>query len=312
MQTIYLTSDQTTTIPPQSVITIGNFDGVHLGHQAILKTTKQIAEKNNVAAIALTLEPHPRCIFNPTQACTRLTSLAKKSHLMSQLGIDFLLVLPFSKEFAKTSAQDFVEHLLYQHLKVNHVIVGKNFVFGLGRQGTSETLHQLGKEFSFEVTVHSPITTLTGQAYSSTLVRECLAEGNIKEATKLLGRPWEIEGQAILKEYPDINLDFLITSMPLRDFLVPAFGVYAGYITIKNENSPTLPAIVSIGMRSSLLKEEPYCEIQLVDHNINLQGRSLSFQFTEFLRKEKKFDTIDALKVQIATDRQQARYLLAA
>lgn len=295
------------------VVALGNFDGVHLGHQRVIGTARQLASEQGVAAGAMTFEPHPRAVFNPSDACFRLTPFRIKSRLIEGLGLDFLLMQRFDLEFAAHSARDFVEQVLVKGLGVTHVVVGYDYVFGRGRAGTIAVLKQLAQEFGFGVTTIAPVETEDGLVYSSTRVREALTEGRPRDAARLLGRDWEIEGRVEHGDQRGRTIGFPTANIELAEYLHPAAGVYAVMAGIDRGGATHwVPGVANFGRRPTFDARDVILEVHLFDFSDDLYGRHLRVRMVEYLRPERKFSGLEALKAQIEEDSQAARRLLSA
>ncbi|HWG81321.1 MAG TPA: bifunctional riboflavin kinase/FAD synthetase [Stellaceae bacterium] len=296
-----------------AVVAIGNFDGVHLGHQAVIGEAGRIARAHGVPHAVLTFEPHPRRVFRPDDPPFRLTPFRAKSRHLEALGVDLLFTLHFDHAFAQRSAADFIESVLVRNLGVRHAVVGYDFVFGHRRGGTPPLLQARGAELGFGVSVVAPMTAQGGAVYSSTRIRELLGAGQPREAAALLGRFWEIEGRVERGEARGRTIGFPTANLMLDDYLRPAAGVYAVRVGI-DEGGGTLwhDGVANLGRRPTFGGSDLRLEAHLFDFDHDLYGRHLRIALIEHLRPERKFPGIDALKAQIAADAAQARALLQA
>lgn len=294
------------------VVALGNFDGVHLGHQEVILTAKRVAEELGVQHAVMSFEPHPRTFFNPAQPPFRLTPLRVKARLIEALGIDILLVQHFDKEFASISAHDFVETVLVASLDARHVVVGYDYVFGKGRQGTCAFLQKMADQLGFGVTVVPPVTAPSGETHSSTRVRECLVEGRPGDAAKLLGHYWEIEGRVEHGDKRGRTIGFPTANIHLGEYQRPACGVYAVRAGIDLGGSTRWhDGVANFGRRPTFDKSDMILEVHLLDAAPDLYGRHLRVALVDYIRPEMKFSGIDELARQIACDRDEARALLA-
>ncbi|HIJ37677.1 MAG TPA: bifunctional riboflavin kinase/FAD synthetase [Rhodospirillaceae bacterium] len=294
------------------VLALGNFDGVHLGHQNILNTTVKTARRLGVAAGAMTFEPHPRTVFNPDKPPFRLTPFRVKARLIESLGLDFLLMQHFDLAFAAHTAEQFTDDILGEALGAVQIVVGYDFAFGHGRKGNGAMLQTRGVQKGFSVQIIDPLRAEDGSLYSSSRVREMLAQGNPRQAAQLLGRDWEIEGRVELGDQRGRQLGFPTANLHMADFLLPAFGVYAVRAGIdKGEATQWLPGVANFGQRPTFGKEDRVLEVHLFDFDGDLYGRHLRVALADFLRGEQKFDGPAALKVQIEQDCVAARRALA-
>lgn len=293
-------------------VAVGNFDGVHLGHQAVIKEAGRIAHDAGIPWSVLTFEPHPRSVFAPDGDPFRLTPFRTKAHHVEGLGVDNLIVLHFDPEFAALPADDFVSQVLVGGLDARHVISGYDFVFGHKRTGTCELLLHKGQEMGFDFTCVSAVDD--GQeVYSSTRVRDCLRKGDPGAAAKILGRPFEIEGRIEHGDKRGQTIGFPTANLHLGEYLRPATGVYAVRAGI-DEGMETrwIDGAANFGNRPTFDGNDTVLEVHLFDFDGDLYGRHLRVQLIEHLRPEKKFDGLDDLKAQIALDCEQARQILAA
>jgi len=294
-----------------AIVAIGNFDGVHLGHQAVIGEAGRIARAAGVPHAVLTFEPHPRRMFRPDDPPFRLTPFRAKARQLEVLGVDLLFTLHFDTAFAAKSAEDFIETVLVRSLGARHAVVGYDFVFGHQRRGTPVLLQARGADLHFGVTVVGPIAAVGGAVYSSTRIRELLAAGKPREAASLLGRFWEIEGRVERGDARGRTIGFPTANIMLDDHLRPAAGVYAVRAGIE-EGGRTLwhDAVANLGHRPTFGGSDLRLEAHLFDFDRDLYGQHLRIALIEHLRPERKFPGIDALKAQIGEDAAQARAVL--
>lgn len=293
-----------------SSVAIGNFDGVHLGHRAVIGEAAAIAKAEGVPLSVLTFEPHPRRFFAPGQAPFRLTPLHAKAELMEGLGVDLLLVQRFDKTFSSKTAEVFVDDVIIGGLGARHVIAGYDFVFGKARGGSCETLLKLGERHGFHFTAVGACEDPDGLAYSSTRIRDHLAEGRPDAAARLLGRPFAIEGRVVRGDQRGRTIGFPTANVRLGRYLRPARGVYA--VKVRIDAAPfEWRGVANLGKRPTFAGEDDLLEVFLFDFEGDIYGKRLSVGLIEFIRPEKKFDGIDALKAQIATDTARARALFS-
>ncbi len=295
-----------------NAITIGNFDGIHLGHQAMLARLASRAASVAAAPTVLTFEPHPREIFTPESAPTRLTSLREKLEILRGLGVAHVHVCRFTKPFAALSAEDFVRRILVDGLKARYVLVGDDFRFGARRAGDFALLQQMGREFGFQAEALHTIEA-AGQRASSTAVREALAEGDMAMAAQLLGRPYSISGRVVGGDqlgrkigYPTANIQLKHNKPPLKGiFAVRVQGLGGG------PNQHDWPGVASLGTRPTVhTNGRPTLEVHLFNFDRSIYREHLRVEFLHKLRDEAKFPNLDALIAQIDLDAQQARELL--
>jgi riboflavin kinase / FMN adenylyltransferase len=297
-------------IPDQwkgGAVALGNFDGVHRGHQALLDRTAEQAKVLNAPVVALTFEPHPRGFFVPDTGPFRLTLLPAKLRLLEQYGVQAVLAQRFDQAFADLSPDAFIDDVLLKGLGARHVVCGYDFTFGARRGGNVEMLREKGRERGFGVTVLDPVTR-EGEIYSSTRIREALRAGWVSEAAELLGHHWEIEGEVELGDQRGRTIGFPTANVALGKHLRPRFGVYAVRALVDGD---WRDAVANLGRRPTFGKLKENFEIHLFDFSGDLYGKVLRVSLIEFIRPEMKFGGLDQLKAQIAADGEAARRLLA-
>ncbi len=296
-----------------SVLALGNFDGVHLGHQAVIRAAMEAGATAGLPHAVMTFEPHPRALFNPDQPPFRLTPFRVKARLIEALGVDVCFMPHFDKSFASQTAEDFVADLLVGCLGVRRVVVGYDYVFGKGRQGTGAFLQRMGDVLGFSVTVVPPATAGGGEVYSSTRVREYLVAGRPDEAAKLLGHYWEIEGRVEHGDARGRTIGFPTANIHLGEYQRPATGVYAVRAGIDAGGATRwMDGVANFGRRPTFDKTDELLEVHLLDVDEDLYGRHLRVALIDHIRPERRFDGIDALKAQIVEDATRARAILAA
>jgi riboflavin kinase/FMN adenylyltransferase len=302
-------------LPPEArgaVVAIGNFDGVHLGHRALLAEALRLAEDLGAPLGVLTFEPHPRSVFRPEDPPFRLTPLRARTHALEALGVEHLYVLHFDLSFAAETAESFVRRILVEGLAARHVVVGRDFRFGHKRAGDAALLERLGRHLGFGVSALAPVAAVDGVVYSSSTIRRYLSEGRPDEAARLLGRPWQIEGRVEAGDARGRDLGFPTANLGIDGYLVPALGAYAVRVMIDEaEDSAWRPAVANLGWRPTVDGSRILLEAHLFDFASDLYGRHLRIRLFGFLRPEKKFDGLEDLQAQIARDCHQARVLLA-
>jgi riboflavin kinase/FMN adenylyltransferase len=296
-----------------AVVAIGNFDGVHLGHQKVIAAAKAAAATASASFAVLTFEPHPRSVFQPGAPPFRLTPFRAKSHALEHLGVELLFTLHFDLDFARKSAEEFVSDILIEGLGVRAVVVGYDFVFGHSRRGTAALLQEEGHRHGFGVNVIPPVSGPGGIVYSSTQIREHLIAGRPRDAAALLGRDWEIEGRVELGDRLGRTIGFPTANIMLADYLRPAAGVYAVRVGI-DEGGATqwFGGAANLGWRPTVGGKDLRLEAHLFDFDGDLYGKHLRVALIEHLRPEQRFAGLDALKTQIAADCDKARAVLAA
>lgn len=285
--------------------TIGNFDGVHLGHQAVLRLLREQAQALGVPATVIVFEPQPDEYFRP-QPPARLSGLRDKVEAFADFGMARAVCLPFGARLAAMPAEEFVDRLLVNGLGVRHLVVGPDFRFGQGRRGDFALLEAVGRRAGFAVEALAP-HLLDGERVSSTAVRTALAEGDLERAALLLGRPYSFSGRVVRGDARGRALGFPTANLCLRR--APALrGVFA--VTVYGVAPRPLPAVANVGMRPTVDGRVPLLEVHLLDFNADLYGRHLRVRFERRLRAERKFASLEALKDQIAQDVAQARACL--
>ncbi|MDR3435894.1 bifunctional riboflavin kinase/FAD synthetase [Telmatospirillum sp.] len=294
-------------------VALGNFDGVHLGHQTVIGAAQRLANAHGGACGVMSFEPHPRELFSPSSVNYRLTPFRIKARLIGSLGLDFLLMQRFDREFASHTAIEFVEKVLVAGLGVRHVVVGYDYVFGKGRGGNVELLRDLAGKSGFDVTCVDPVEADDGALYSSTRIREALTAGRPREAARLLGRFWEIEGRVEHGDERGRTIGFPTANVELAEYLHPATGVYAVIAGIdRGGDTEWLPGVANFGKRPTFDKQDVLLEVHLFDFTGDLYGRHLRVGLVDYLRPERKFSGLDELKTQIEEDCRAARKALAA
>lgn len=294
------------------VVALGNFDGLHRGHQAVIKKAQEIAKQNDVASAVMTFEPHPRAFFQSDQAAFRLSPFRIKCRQMRFRGVDFLFVQRFDRVFSSMTAEAFIDEFLINGLEVSHVVIGYDYVFGNKRGGNADYLKQRGRETGFSVTAVEEFRIDTKAQVSSTAIREFLSEGACREAANLLGRYWEIAGRVEHGDKRGRQLGFPTANVPLGEHHNPKEGVYAVRAGV-DQGGDTVwhDGVANFGRRPTFNKTDVLLEVHLFDFEGDLYNRNLRVGLIEFIRPEQKFDGLDALKSQLAKDCHTARKILA-
>jgi len=301
-------------IPPRAlnstVLTIGNFDGVHRGHQALLARLVAHAHKVALPSAVMTFEPHPREFFAPDLAPARLTSLREKLSLIAAAGVDHAYICRFNARFAALSAEQFIERNLVQGLSVRHLIIGDDFRFGKGRIGDFDLLGRAGAEFRFGLEAMETVSA-EGERVSSSAVRDALQEGDLTHAARLLGRPYGIAGRVIHGRKLGRELGFHTANIQLKRNRVPLAGVFA--VRVSGEGMGMRNGVANLGMRPTVSSTlQPALEVHLLDFDGDLYRHHLTVDFQAKLRDQVKFDSLQSLSRQIALDIAQARQYFAA
>jgi riboflavin kinase/FMN adenylyltransferase len=302
--------------PRGAVLALGNFDGLHKGHAALIGQARDRAHAAGAPAAVLTFEPHPRSVFIADGEPFRLTPFRVKEREIARLGVDLLFVQHFDLEFAKKSAESFVEEVLVGAIGAQHIVVGHDCTFGNRRRGTPEMLRAAGAEHGFGLTVIEPVCGPDAAVYSSTHIRELLKSGKPREAAAQLGRLWEIDGRVMVGDRRGRTIGFPTVNLGLGETLHPAFGVYAVRVSGDGPDDAfagrAIDGVANIGLRPTVGSPEPRLEAHLFDIDTDLYGRHLRVSLIEFIRPEQRFSGLDALKAQIADDAETARRILAA
>jgi riboflavin kinase / FMN adenylyltransferase len=293
---------------PRPIVSLGNFDGVHLGHQAIL--TKAVSEARALqgTALVLTFHPHPLSVLRPNSPLPLILGLREKLLLFRRLEIHGVILQRFSQTFSQLTAEEFVRRYLVDIIGIEKVIVGHNVSFGHRRSGNAEILVQLGEKFGFAVDVIGPVV-IDGREVSSTAVRTLLGTGNMHEVTRLLGRPYGVSGRVEKGFQRGRTIGFPTANLrPRTDLLLPN-GVYA--VTVDLDEKISIPGVANVGMNPTFGNNRRTIEAHLFDFSADLYGQRLQVNFLEYIREERKFPSVPELVRQIQEDADRARALLA-
>ncbi len=286
------------------VLTIGNFDGVHRGHQALMAELIAEGRKRNLPVVVMLFEPQPLELFADDKAPARLTRLREKLKYLALAGVDAVVCVRFDRRFAAHSAQSFIGELLVDKLNVKFLAVGDDFRFGAGRQGDFLLLQKAGAEYGFEV-----ISTQTycdgGKRISSTAVRQALAQDDFAQAQQLLGHPFSISGRVVHGDALGRTIGFPTANLPLRRTVTPVKGVFA--VEVLGLGEQPIPGVANIGTRPTVKGLRQQLEVHLLDTHMNLYGRHIEVVLKQKIRDEQRFASLDALKEQIAKDVVTAR-----
>ncbi|MGE5489677.1 MAG: bifunctional riboflavin kinase/FAD synthetase [Actinomycetota bacterium] len=291
-------------VPAPTVLAIGNFDGVHLGHVALVRRLVEAARRLAAVPTVLTFEPHPREFFSPESAPARLTTLREKLELLADCGAEQAMVCHFNAGFAALSAEQFVGEVLVRGLQVRHVLIGDDFRFGKGRRGDLELLTAEGQRHGFTVEAMDSVI-VDGERVSSSGVRDALAGGDMERAARFLGRPYVIDGRVVHGDKIGRQIGFCTANIRIKHNPLPMTGVFA--VEVGGLGDKPLPGVANLGVRPTLGGSRPLLEVHLFDFDRDIYGAHLSVRFVHKLRDEQKFSSFDALKAQIAQDAQAAR-----
>ncbi|WP_404408477.1 bifunctional riboflavin kinase/FAD synthetase [Pseudidiomarina marina] len=290
------------------VLTIGNFDGVHLGHQAVLAQVKAQALARGVPATVMTFEPQPQELFQPDKAPARLTNFREKHMALREQGIDRHIVIEFNRKFSNLPAREFIERVLVDMLGVQFLVVGDDFRFGHGREGDFAMLQRAGAELGFEV-VDTQSYRQQQQRVSSTAIRQCLSDGDFTQAAAMLGRPYAFEGRVVHGEKKGRTIGFPTANIQLKRLHSPLQGVFA--VQVQCNDGKMHAGVANIGRRPTLNGERVQLEVHLFDFVGDLYGQQLRVVPTHFIRAEQKFADFAQLQQQIAADAEKAKAILA-
>ena len=290
------------------VATIGNFDGVHLGHQAVLGQLAEKADELNLPLTVVTFEPQPQEYFRPEQSPPRLTRFREKVQALRRYAVDRVLVLRFNKQFSQQSPDDFVQNLLVNGLGVKYLVIGDDFRFGKDRAGDFAMLQAAGKNHGFEV-VNMHTFMLDDERVSSTRVREALGAGDLNAAEKLLGRIYRMSGRVAHGDKKGRTIGFPTANIHLHRINTPLRGVFA--VELFGLEGEPLPGVANLGTRPTVGGMKTLLEVHLFDFEGDIYGKHVHVDFLRKLRDEQRFDSFDELKAQIQRDAQQARAFFA-
>jgi riboflavin kinase/FMN adenylyltransferase len=290
-----------------SAIAIGNFDGVHRGHRALITEAKAQARKAKAPLSVMVFEPHPREFFQPNEAHFRLTPLKRKLVLFETLGVDIAVVEPFNAELAALTAEQFVERVLVAGLGVVHVVIGYDFYFGHKRGGNPELMVRAGEELGFGVTVMPPIAE-AGEPFSSSAVRLYLAQGDVKGAAHVLGSPWRVAGRVVGGARRGTDMGYPTANLPMPKGTTLGHGIYA--VRAYFDGVPH-DAAAYLGTRPTFDDGMPVLEVYLFDFHGDLYGREMEVEFIDFIRGDRKFHSVEELVAQMDEDIAKVQAVLA-
>jgi riboflavin kinase/FMN adenylyltransferase len=293
---------------PHPVAAVGNFDGVHLGHQRILATLRERAQVVGGTVVVITFNPHPQKVLHPDTAPRLIATRSQKVAWLQAAGADLMLDLPFTRELAALSPEAFVDRVLLRGLKVTEVHIGRNFRFGRNRGGDFATLEELGRNRGFAA---MPVEGVRhgGDRVSSSRIRKALGAGHVQEASRLLGREEELTGQVVPGDARGRLMGFPTANLEVENELVPFTGVYATRLLVRGD---PLPAVTNIGSRPTFPGAGSAVETHVLDYSGDLYGQQVQLRFVQRLRDERRFAGLDELKDQIAVDVDGARKVLQA
>jgi riboflavin kinase / FMN adenylyltransferase len=305
-------------IDPQlrgAVVAVGNFDGLHRGHQALLAVAKNLAKQRGVAFGMLTFEPHPRSFFKPQEPVFRLTPPALKARLAANHGVEFIYAVQFDEALSNLSPEDFISTHLVETLGVSHIVTGYDFHFGKGRKGNPDLLKSLGKQNNFDVTVVEQVTDDNGHApFSSSAIRQALRHGHVKAAVQELGYNWTVMGEVVHGDKRGRTIGFPTANIVLDPGAEPFRGIYAVDVIDTAAPAGTAPwmGAAYFGDRPTFNTNRTYLEVHLLEQDLDLYGRTLLVSFVDVVRGDKTFKGVDELVAQIKNDCEDVRRILTA
>lgn len=292
-----------------TVLTLGTFDGIHLGHQQIISSVVEKANQNGMRSFVITFDPHPRKVLSKDEKVYLLSSLNEKIEIFDSLGVENLFVIDFTKEFSQQSAEEFIKKYLVNGIGLTEIVVGYDHHFGRGRGGNADTLTAIGNELNFNTTI-IPSFIIDDRIISSTKIRNALMEGNVALTAKMLGRYYSFSGTVVGGDkrgrelgYPTANIE-----LELKEKLLPLIGIYAVRVTVNNQKHKGL---LSIGRRPTFYEDgEVVSEVYIYDFNKQIYGEKLTIELVERLRGEEKFNSTDELIAQMNQDRDNGMNVL--
>ncbi len=287
-------------------VTIGNFDGVHRGHQQVLSALNGARDRLGLPSVVMLFEPHPVAFFVPERAPVRLMNLREKVSALAGCGVDYVLMVRFDAAFAALSADAFVRDILVDRLHARFVSVGDDFRFGAGRKGDFALLQRMGRQLGFEVT-HQPTFLLGGERVSSTRIRQALAVPDLALVERLLGRPFSFTGRVIHGQKMGRKLGFPTLNINPKRVRMPVAGVFAVRVDIEETGERDLPAVANVGVRPTVDGMRPSVEVHVFDWSKMVYGAHITVKLVDFIRPERRFDSLAALAAQIEQDARQAR-----
>ena len=287
----------------KAVIAIGNFDGIHLGHQKVIKEAKSKAKKLKLPFGVMTFEPMPLMFFNKKIKNHRINSLEQKKHHLKKLKLDFLIIIKFNKIFSSLTAEEFIEKIIFKKINCKYVYISKNFKFGFKRKGNLKTLKFFENKYDYKSVITMPYKK-NKKIISSSMIRKKIISGKINEANKLLGRKWTIKGKVIAGKKRGRKIGFPTCNLKLNSYVIPKPGVYAVKV---ESNNFAKKGVANIGYRPTFNGQSLLLETNIFGINKNLYNKVINVHFKKFIRKEKKFQNIEKLKKQIKIDIQKAK-----
>ena len=289
----------------RSIILIGNFDGVHLGHQKLLRQANIYKKKYKLKIGVVTFDPIPKMYFNKKIKNFKISNIYQKNKILESYGVDFIITKEFNKKFSKIKSDFFIKEFLFKKLKVKYLFVSNNFKFGNNREGDVKKLIQNEVNYNYKIIKPNPLV-LNKKIVSSTFIRALLERGNLKLANKLLNRNWTIDGVVQKGRQQGKKIGFPTCNIDIKNYVVAMPGVYAVKVKRKNSNK-YLKGIANLGYRPTFNQKKILLEVHIFNFSGNLYNKYLSVEFTKFIRKEKKFKNVNQLRLQIRSDLKVAR-----
>lgn len=289
-------------------VALGNFDGLHPGHCAVVNAAVEAAKRLKAPAGVISFDPHPRRYFQPNAEPFRVMSTNQLARALEAMGVEVLYLLRFDRTLAEMSDETFAKDVLAEGLGVKHVAAGFDVTFGKDRTGDGARLAAYGKRFGFGVTIVERMATIEGVKYASTEARRAIADGQPEEVEVILGRPFAIEGEVMKGDQRGRLLGFPTANVGLDDYMRPAFGVYA--VRVRLPDGRVVPGVANIGRRPTVGGEDERLEVHLFDFNEDLYGQTIETELVARIRPEQKFESLDALKARIAKDANAAKSIL--
>jgi riboflavin kinase / FMN adenylyltransferase len=283
-----------------SILLIGNFDGVHVGHQKLFKLAISYKKKFKLNIGVLTFEPMPKMFFNKNIKNFRISNINQKNLILKSLGVDFVITQKFDKKFSKIKSDFFIKEILSKKINAKYIFVSNNFKFGNKREGDVNQLIKNEKIYNYEIVKPQPLI-LSRKIISSTYIRSLLEKGNLKKTNKLLNRSWTIEGMVQKGRQQGKKIGFPTCNIDIKDYVIAKPGVYAVKVKRKKSNK-TLKAIANLGYRPTFNQKKILLEVHIFNFSGNLYNKYLLIEFTKFIRKEKKFKDVNQLRKQIQSD----------
>ena len=289
----------------KSILLIGNFDGLHSGHQKLFNLAKKYKKKYKLKIGVLTFEPMPKMYFNKSIKNFRISNLNQKKIILKNLDIDFIITKKFDKKFSKIQSNNFIKDILYKKLRAKYIFGSNNFRFGNKREGNRKEWIKNEKIFNFKIIKPKPLV-LKNKVISSTLIRNLLTKGNLNKANRLLKRKWSIEGTVEKGRRQGKKIGFPTCNIDIKDYVIAMPGVYAVKVNRKNSNK-FFKAIANLGYRPTFNQKKILLEVHIFNFSGNLYNKYLSIEFTKFIRKEIKFKNVNQLRKQIQSDLKVAK-----